>query len=728
MRPLAVFDIIALLATIAALIILVQGRQRALQRDSKVLFAGLFTLTLFLNLSNVLEWTGITGALDPFEDFIEILVPVLWFLIFYVFLQELATRELWRNTHYYRTLLDSLHEDIIVIDRDYQITDINNNFLVTSGFNRLEVIGRHCFEVLHGYDEPCHYHGENCKLDEVFQTGQPCSCRHEHLKKDGSKNWVDILASPIKNKDNKVSHVIEAIRDITDLVAVENAIKESEEKYRLVIEDANDAIFIVQDESVKFSNPKAKEFTGYTVEELTSVSFFNFIHPEDRAMVLERHHGRIKGKKQPESYSFRIINKAGEILWVQLNVALITWDNKPATLNILRDITPQKKMEAQLQTAQKMEAIGTLAGGIAHDFNNILFGVIGYTEIALSEIEKDTTLYENLQEVLLAGERAKDLVKQILTFSRQTEQDRKPVQVKTIVKEVLKLLRASLPTTIEIRQEIKSDSLVLADPTQIHQILMNLCTNAEHAMRDKGGVLDIMLSDVELDRDFAAGHPDIEPGTFARLTVSDSGHGIPSHSLDRIFDPFFTTKNSSEGTGMGLSVVHGIVGSNGGTITVSSESGQGSTFDVYLPVIERSVDPQIIDEEFIPTGTERILFVDDEQTIVNIGQQILESLGYDVTTRTSSKDALELFKTQANTFDLVITDMTMPKMTGDILTRELIRIKPDIPVILCTGFSAKMDDQKAKTQGIKAFILKPIVKREIAEIIRKVLDGKNSDL
>jgi PAS domain S-box-containing protein len=728
MRPLAVFDIIALLATIAALIILVQGRQRALQRDSKVLFAGLFTLTLFLNLSNVLEWTGITGALDPFEDFIEILVPVLWFLIFYVFLQELATRELWRNTHYYRTLLDSLHEDIIVIDRDYQITDINNNFLVTSGFNRLEVIGRHCFEVLHGYDEPCHYHGENCKLDEVFQTGQPCSCRHEHLKKDGSKNWVDILASPIKNKDNKVSHVIEAIRDITDLVAVENAIKESEEKYRLVIEDANDAIFIVQDESVKFSNPKAKEFTGYTVEELTSVSFFNFIHPEDRAMVLERHHGRIKGKKQPESYSFRIINKAGEILWVQLNVALITWDNKPATLNILRDITPQKKMEAQLQTAQKMEAIGTLAGGIAHDFNNILFGVIGYTEIALSEIEKDTTLYENLQEVLLAGERAKDLVKQILTFSRQTEQDRKPVQVKTIVKEVLKLLRASLPTTIEIRQEIKSDSLVLADPTQIHQILMNLCTNAEHAMRDKGGVLDIMLSDVELDRDFAAGHPDIEPGTFARLTVSDSGHGIPSHSLDRIFDPFFTTKNSSEGTGMGLSVVHGIVGSNGGTITVSSESGQGSTFDVYLPVIERSVDPQIIDEEFIPTGTERILFVDDKQTIVNIGQQILESLGYDVTTRTSSKDALELFKTQANTCDLVITDMTMPKMTGDILTRELIRIKPDIPVILCTGFSAKMDDQKAKTQGIKAFILKPIVKREIAEIIRKVLDGKNSDL
>jgi len=723
MQPVAVFDIAAFFAGIVALIILVHGWKRALRQDSKVLLAGLFTLVLFLNLSNVLEWTGITRALDPFEDFIELLVPVLWFLIFYVFLQKMATQELWKNTHYYRTLLDSLHEDIIVIDPDYRITDINNNFLVTSGLKRKNVIGRHCFEILHGHNEPCFKHGEECRLSEVFQTGKPCSCRHEHQRKDGSEIWADILISAMKDEDRKVTHVIQAVRDISDLVQAEKAIKESEEKYRLVVENANDAIFIAQDESIKFPNPKAKELTGYSVEELSSVSFFNFIHPEDRDMVIERYKRRLNGEKPPASYSFRIINKAGEDLWVQLNVALITWDGKPATLNILRDITPQKKMETQLRKAQKMEAIGTLAGGIAHDFNNILFGVIGYTEIALDQIEKNTKLYDNLQEVLLAGGRARDLVKQILAFSRQTEQERKPIQVKIIVKEVLKLLRASLPTTIEIRQDIQSDSLVLADPTQIHQILMNLCTNAEHAMRDKGGVLEVKLANVVLDQDFTAGHPDIEPGVYIKLTVSDSGHGIPSHALDRIFDPFFTTKDIGEGTGMGLAVVHGIVGSNGGTVTVSSDPGQGSTFRVYLPVLERHLEPQGENEGPISIGTERILLVDDEQTIADIGKQTLESLGYDVTTRTGSIEALELFKAQPDRFDLVITDMTMPDMTGDMLTRELIRIKPDIPVILCTGFSNRIDDQKAMTLGIRAFVLKPIVKRKLAEIVRKVMDG-----
>jgi CheY-like chemotaxis protein/two-component sensor histidine kinase len=371
-----------------------------------------------------------------------------------------------------------------------------------------------------------------------------------------------------------------------------------------------------------------------------------------------------------------------------------------------------------------MEAIGTLAGGIAHDFNNILFGVIGYTEIALSEVEKDTKLYSSLQEVLLAGRRARDLVKQILTFSRKNGQNREPVQVKIIVKEVLKLLRASLPATIDIRQAIKSDSMVLADPTQIHQILMNLCTNAEHAMRDKGGVLEVKLENAELDRLFTDGHPGMKPGAFLKLTISDSGHGIPSDALDRIFDPFFTTKESGEGTGMGLAVVHGIVSNNGGAILVSSEQGQGTTFRIYFPIVERPLEPQIDDEGTLPIGTERILFVDDEQTIVNIGKQTLGSLGYEVTTQTNSRAALELFKSQADKFDLVITDMTMPAMTGDILTRELIRIKPDLPVILITGFSAKIDDRKALDLGARAFIMKPIEKRRIAEIVRNVLDEK----
>jgi CheY-like chemotaxis protein len=349
---------------------------------------------------------------------------------------------------------------------------------------------------------------------------------------------------------------------------------------------------------------------------------------------------------------------------------------------------------------------------------------MGYTELALNQVEKDTALHRHLREVFHAGERAIDLVGQILTFSRQTEQERKPVQVNLIAKEALKFLRASLPTTIEIRQEIQSDSLVMADPTQIHQVIMNLCTNAEHAMRAKGGVLAVRLTDVELGDDFAAGHPELSAGNFLELTVRDSGQGIHPNIVDRIFDPFFTTKEKGEGTVMGLAVVHGIVGSYGGTITASSEPGKGSIFTVYLPIIESRLEPQIMNVRPVPTGTERILFVDDEPALVNVGKQTLESLGYKVTTRSSGIEALELFKAKPDSFDLVITDMTMPNMAGDDLARELIRINPQIPIILCTGYSTRINPEQAVEIGIRSFVSKPVLRRDIAESIRKVLDGE----
>jgi len=384
----------------------------------------------------------------------------------------------------------------------------------------------------------------------------------------------------------------------------------------------------------------------------------------------------------------------------------------------------KRKLEAQLQRGQKMETIGTMAGGIAHDFNNILGTIMGFTEISLCNAEKDTELYDNLQQVLQAVGRARDLIKQILTFSRQTARERKPVQVKLIVDEVLRLLRASLPSTIKIHGDIQSDALVLADPTQIHQILMNLCTNAGHAMRDEGGVLEVKLVDVDLDADNTVCHSDVKPGGAINLTVRDTGCGMPQQVLDRIFDPFFTTKETGEGTGMGLSVVHGIVRTMKGTITVDSEPGHGSTFKVYFPVIEKRLEPQVGDVEVVPTGNERILFVDDEPALAYIGKQTLGTLGYDVTTCTSSIEALELFKTRPDRFDLVITDMTMPNMTGDNLAEELIRIRPEIRVILCTGYSAKVNEQQAMALGIRAFVWKPLMKREIAKTIRKVLDGK----
>ena len=428
---------------------------------------------------------------------------------------------------------------------------------------------------------------------------------------------------------------------------------------------------------------------------------------------------------------FILNRKDGTQVPVEIMTFPIKIKDKTRVLAIARDITKRKQAEKEtetlqmrLQQAQKMEAVGTLAGGIAHDFNNILSAIIGYTEIALDDVKKETLLHSNLKEVFKAGRRAKDLVKQILAFSRQSEQERQRLQVKYLTKEALKLLRSSLPTTIEIRQDIQSDSVVLADPTQIHQVLMNLCTNAGSAMQEKGGVLDVKLKDVELDTEFTSRHPDLKPGLYVNLTVSDTGHGMSPKVLERIFDPFFTTKEKGEGTGMGLSVVHGIVKSYGGTITAYSEPGKGSTFNVFLPVTEAKAESEKKKEGTIPKGKERILCIDDEQVLVDLGKQMLESLGYKVTAKTSSVEALKLFKSQPDMFDLIITDMTMPSMTGEELAKEVLAIRPDIRVILCTGFSAKIDKEKAKSIGIRAFVMKPILKQQMAETVREVLDSK----
>ncbi len=396
------------------------------------------------------------------------------------------------------------------------------------------------------------------------------------------------------------------------------------------------------------------------------------------------------------------------------------------------DISKRKKaekekmeLELQLSRKQKMEAVGTLAGGIAHDFNNILGAMQGYLELSLDDVPEDHPVRDHLNQMVSCVDRAAKLVKQILTFSRkdQQEQEKEPVRISSIIKEVLGMLRSSLPATIKISRKIHADSsMVLADSTQIHQVLVNLCTNASHAMRENGGLLEVSLEDVNLKSETRIGDEHLKPGNYVKLSVSDSGHGIEKEIVERIFEPFFTTKGVHEGTGLGLSVVHGIIKSHDGAITVSSTPGEGTTFVIFLPKIESGDLKESKSSEETTKDSELILLVDDEEMIINSTKQILERLGFEVIAKTSSIDALEAFQEEPEKFDLVFTDQVMPNLTGTQLSEKLLSIRPDISIILCSVFPEDVCPEELERIGIKEFLAKPISMQKINKIIRKVLD------
>ena len=351
---------------------------------------------------------------------------------------------------------------------------------------------------------------------------------------------------------------------------------------------------------------------------------------------------------------------------------------------------------------------------------------MGYTEMLLLQKDKGSDEHSQLDEVLKAAIRAKDLVQQILAFSRRSEEKKQPLQVSLIVKEALKMLRATLPSTINVITNVTSKAVVLADPTQIHQIMMNLCTNAAHAMQENGGTLEVRLTDALLTLEDIPYFSDLQPGPHVKLTVKDSGCGISPDILDRIFDPFFTTKEKGVGTGLGLAVVHGIMKSHGGTIEVSSLPDEGTTFHVFLPCIEKALATEAVESSPLPRGQERILVVDDEPALAEAIKQMLERLGYQADVRTNGVEALEAFRNQSEEkrFDLVITDMTMPHLTGIELAKELLKLDPNLAILLCTGFSENADAEKANRIGIQGFLMKPVVLKELAGMVRKVLDEK----
>lgn len=526
---------------------------------------------------------------------------------------------------------------------------------------------------------------------------------------------------------------VKALSILANLAAtsLENAslytqIRQSEERFRSVTESASDAIISVDSSGTILSwNRGAETLFGYSQDESAGQSLAMLLPERYRAICTNGLKRVVTTGQQ------RLIGKTAEVYGltkdgreVPVELALASWQTDKGVFfsAIIRDISERKKTEEALRQAQKMQAIGTLAGGIAHDFNNILAAILGYTELAIQQVEQDSPVWRDLQGVFIAGYRARDLVQQILAFSRQSEIERTPIQLHLLVKEALTLLRAAIPSTIAIRQAIDPKAgFVLADPTQMHQVLLNLCTNAAHAMRDSGGVLEVRLEPLEVTAGDHGIPPDLEPGPYVRLTVRDTGGGMSPETMQRIFEPFFTTKNRGEGTGMGLAVVHGIVASHGGAILVESIPQQGTTFTVYLPRSDRPHMAASTLEEPVVGGNERILFVDDEDALVHLGKAILERLGYHVVVCTSSLEALDTFRGTPQDFDLVITDRTMPRMTGEALVRELRRIRPDIPIILCTGFSHVMTTEQVRLLGIDAFLLKPVMARDWGLVIRQVL-------
>jgi len=473
---------------------------------------------------------------------------------------------------------------------------------------------------------------------------------------------------------------------------------------------------------------------GYTVEEAAGMDISKeiYVQFEEREKFL----AALEKKHYINNFQAQLKRKDGSIFWGSTNAHFYKdKDNKILGIEgVIRDITEIKQaekdkeiLELKLRQSQRMESIGTLAGGIAHDFNNILFPIVGHSEMLLLDVPEDSPFKDGLNQIYKGAMRASELVKQILTFSRQDSGDVKLMKMQPIIKEALKLIRSTIPATIEIRQTLQSDcGAIKADPIQIHQIVMNLATNAYHAMEETGGKLNIRLKRVGLEKPDLF-DPGLKPGAYACLSISDTGKGMDSELIAKIFDPFFTTKETGKGTGMGLSVVHGIVKNMHGAVRVYSEPDKGTEFHVYLPLAENVKKQQVIHTTtVIQGGTEHILLVDDEKAIIEMEQNMLERLGYKVTSRSSSLEALEAFRAAPDKFDLVITDMQMPNMSGDKLSVELIKIRPDIPILLCTGFSETMPEEKAASLGINGFLLKPIVMKDFSQKIRDVLDNKRN--
>jgi PAS domain S-box-containing protein len=617
-------------------------------------------------------------------------------------------------------LLDLAHDAIIVRDLDGTIFFWNHGAEQMYGWAKEEALGNISHTLLHT-EFPSSL---KIIMDEVISKGR-WEGELVHSKREGIRLTVASRWAVQADEQGNAVRILEINTDITERKTAEQGL------LRLVkaIEQITEGVAILDvDRTVLYVNPAFESISSLSRTEVLGRQYDDILSGggNDKEMKEEmngilcdggtwtRHLVRARKDGSPPELDVTV-SPVKDTLGTIINYVVLE-----------RDVTQEVRLEQHMRQTQKMEALGTLAGGIAHDFNNILMPIIINTEMALLDAAEASPFSRYLQLVLEAANRGKDLIRQIITFSRQREEAKTPVEVAPVIQEALKFLRASIPKTIEIRDRIDAiPGTVLGDPTQIQQVLMNLCSNAAHAMRERGGILEVSLAAIDVEGE-TSGHPiALKPGSYVKLSVGDTGQGMDRETLERVFDPFFTTKRPGEGTGLGLAVVHGIVKNHAGTITTYSEKGKGSTFNVFLPLIAGDRTSERLLPKPTPKGTERILLIDDEEIQIRSVKPMLEKLGYNVVGKTNVHDALELFRAQPAAFDLVITDQTMPQMMGQELAKELLRIRPDVPIILCTGFSELTHEEQVKAMGIREYVMKPFSSSEIAERIQRAI-GKIS--
>jgi PAS domain S-box-containing protein len=629
-----------------------------------------------------------------------------------------------RSSLYTRSLIEASLDPLVTISPEGKITDVNRATEMATGVPREDLIG----------SDFSNYFTEPKKAREgyerVFKEGAvldyPLAIRHV------SGKVTDVLynATVYRNEAGEVQGVFAAARDITERKQAEEASQQNERLLRNILELLPVGVWIADKNGfITYGNPAGHRiWAGYRyvgVEQFGEYKGWwldtgKRIEPEEWGVTRAIRKGETSLNEEIEIECFDGSHK----FILNSVIPLRNEKNEISGAFVINDdLTERRRTEQTIRQMQKMEALGTLAGGIAHDFNNILMPITINAEMALLDVKEGTLPSASyLHLIREAANRGQGLVKQIITFSRQKEQPRQPIEIIPVIKEALKFLRAMIPKSIEIRPSIGVESAVIsADPTQIHQVLMNLCNNAAFAMREKGGVLEVNLAKVEVDPEATGRVPELKPRPYLRLTVRDTGHGMGREVRERAFDPFFTTKKPGEGTGMGLAVVHGIVKNHEGVITLESEVGRGTTARVFFPLVETARESEVVSPDPIPGGDERILLIDDEEIQILSLKQMLERLGYRVTGKKDPREALEVFRNQPGAFDLVITDQTMPELTGAALVQEMLRLRPDLPVILYTGFSETIDEEQARALGVRDFVLKPLSMRDLAERIRKAL-------